>query len=115
SSTRGRRAFSELTFQVTTRIRSPLVADEDRLGAQGDAEGLLHAGGDLARERDELGGRRPAAVDERERVLRGEADAPLAVAAREARALDEPRRRDLHAPVPLRPGRHARVRAEPLG
>ena len=46
-----------------------VVPDEHRLGHERDAEGVLHAGGDLAREGDELGRRPRAAVGQRERVL----------------------------------------------
>ena len=71
---------------------SPGVPDEHRLGLELDAERGAHAAGDLARERDELVGRPGAAVGERERVLRGDRHRRrVAVAAREARALDQPR------------------------
>ena len=87
------------------------MADEDRLGVQGDPEPLLHAAGDLAGERHQLGGRGAAAVDERERVLGGDADAAVAVALVEPGLLDEPGRGGLDAPVGLRP----RGRARPSG
>ena len=76
-------------------------------GCSATPKRVLHAGGDLVRERHQLGGGGAAAVDERERVLGGDADAAVAVALVEAGLLDQPRGRDLDAPVGLGPGRRA--------
>src|SRR4051812_82391 len=76
-----------------TENRTPRVPDEHRLGHEVDAEAIVHAARDLAREGDELRGRAGAAVREGERVLARDRDAArVALAAVEARALDEPRR-----------------------
>ncbi len=53
----------------------PVGPDEHRLGHEGDAEGVLHTPGDLAREGDELRCRPRPAVGERERVLARDRDA----------------------------------------
>src|SRR4051794_21546430 len=83
-------------------LLGPRLADEHRLGNQLDADLAPHARGDLARERQQLRGGAAAAVGERQRVLARHRDrAGAAVAAGEAGALDEPRRRGLHATVGL--------------
>src|SRR6185369_14042133 len=71
---------------------------EDGLRDERDAEALLHAVLDLARQRGELAGRPAAAVGEREHVLGRDRDAlGVAVALGEAGVLDQPRRRGLDA------------------
>jgi hypothetical protein len=79
---------------------APGVPTSTGSGTSSTPKRSLHAAGDLAREATQLGGRAGAAIGERERVLGGDRDAlRVAVAAREARALDEPRGRGLHAAV----------------
>src|SRR3954449_9206212 len=96
--------------------RLPGVADEDRLGHEGDAEALAHAAGYLAREGDELGRRAAAAVREREGVLVRDRDAVrVAVAPAEAGALDEPGGGGLHTAVGLRERRRGGTVAERAG
>src|SRR5918995_4727880 len=85
-------------------VALPVVSDEHRLRVQPDAEALAHAAGDLARQRHQLRGARAAAVDERERVLGRDADAPVPVTAREPGPLDQPRGRRLDPAVGLREG-----------
>ena len=89
-------------------------------GCSVDAEARARTpAGDLARQRHQLGGRRAAAVDERERVLGGDPDAAVAVAAREPGALDQPRGRGLdrarRAREPRRARRAARAPRTPSG
>src|SRR5919204_2634248 len=93
----------------------PGVPDEHGFGHEVDGERLAHAGGDLARQADELRRRAAPAVDERERVLGGDRHAPARESLVEARALDEPRRRGLHAPVALLVGGRAQPVPPPPG
>src|SRR5918912_520443 len=80
----------------------PGVADEHGFGHELHPEALADAGGDLAREGDELARRAGAAVRQRERVLARDRDAAgIALAPAEAGALDEPGGRGLHATVGL--------------
>src|SRR6478735_990213 len=86
-----------------TLLATPRHPDEHGLGLERHAEASPDPVGDLPGQRDEPGRGARAAVRERERVLRGDRDARrVAVAAAEARALDEPCRRRLHRPVGLR-------------
>src|SRR5438874_2380674 len=84
----------------------PGEADERRFRDQLDSEALADGGRDAAGEREQLGGRARPAIGEREDVLGRDRDAVrVALAAPEARLLDQPRGRGLDAAVALGPGR----------
>src|SRR5215208_2411399 len=94
------RRYARRQAPTSRCLALPAGSDEHWLGHERDAEGVLHAAGDLAREGDELGRRPRAAIGERQRVLGRDRD-PLgvAVAAAKAGALDEPGGRRLDVPV----------------
>src|SRR3954451_16618322 len=92
--------------------RLQLDAHQRRLRLEPYPERRLHPVAQRARDLEQLGRRCPIAIDERERVLGGDAGATIAVATREAGALDQPSGRDLHVLVAGRPGRRVNVLAE---
>src|SRR4030095_15213379 len=91
-------------FVVSRREKRDVVIvggkpDEDRLGTQVDIEPLAHGELDAMREAKDVACRGTAAIDDGQRVLRGEAHGTINVATREAALLYEPGGGNFHAVI----------------
>ncbi len=89
-------SISSVDIREVLYVRIVRQAHEDRLGAEADAEPIQHLALDPHCQGEHVARRRPAAVHDRQRVLRGQSHPPGVVALGEAALLDQPGGRNLH-------------------